>query len=441
MQLQQQIYRPLSRTFLLIAILWNFSAQGQINSPYSRYGIGDLYVGRPVAAKAMGGVASAYSDPLNINFINPASYSRLQLSTFDVGMEIENRTLREPGTNLSYTSANLIFNSLAIGVPLMRDKKTGQSKWGLAFGLRPVSRINYKVEERSRIAGIDSALTLYEGSGGTFRAFAGTGYRIGGLSIGINGGFYFGQEDISTKRSLLNDSVFYFQANYLNKISFAKFAFDGGLQYEFKVAEGKYLTLGLNGQLGTTINANSDILRETFYLTNSGATDSIDVALRSEGNEGEINLPAGYTVGLAFEASEKLKVLAEYEATNWDEFSFFGNQGNVRSTSMIRLGGQYMPNYASRRFYERVSYRAGFYTGKDYVVDAGGTQLPVWGVSVGFGIPIRNYNAYIRQSSVIHTSFEFGSRGNDNNPIQERFFRINASFTLSDLWFIKRRFD
>ena len=94
MLLEKLIYRPLSRTFLLLGILFTINAQGQINSPYSRYGIGDLYVGRPVAAKAMGGVASAYSDPLNINFINPASYSRLQLSTFDVGLEIESRTIR-----------------------------------------------------------------------------------------------------------------------------------------------------------------------------------------------------------------------------------------------------------------------------------------------------------------------------------------------------------
>ena len=311
----------------------------------------------------------------------------------------------------------------------------------MAIGLRPVSRINYKVQENSRLPNIDSVSTLYEGSGGTFRAFAGTGFKLGGLSIGFNSGFYFGQEDISSKRSFVNDSVFYFQANYLNKISFAKFAFDGGLQYEIKLGDSKYLTLGANGNLGTTINANSDVLRETFFLSSSGATDRIDVVQREEGIRGDINLPSSYSFGISFETSDKLRLLAEYETTNWDEFSFFGNKGNVKGTTMFRFGGQYMPNYASRKFFDQVSYRAGFYTGKDYVVDARGNQLPVWGVSVGFGIPIRNYNAYIRQSSFIHTSFEFGSRANSNNPIQERFFRINASFTLSDLWFIKRRFD
>jgi hypothetical protein len=42
---------------------------------------------------------------------------------------------------------------------------------------------------------------------------------------------------------------------------------------------------------------------------------------------------------------------------------------------------------------------------------------------------------------VINTAFEFGQRGNNSNVIRENFFKISLGLTLSDVWFIKRKYE
>ena len=81
----------------------------QDNSPYSRYGIGDLVPNTHISTRAMGGISAAYNDAYSINFNNPASYSTFQAwkekkskklytgrAILDIGLNIENRTLKEP---------------------------------------------------------------------------------------------------------------------------------------------------------------------------------------------------------------------------------------------------------------------------------------------------------------------------------------------------------
>ena len=80
------------------------------NSPYSRYGLGDVSNTQNVANKAMGGVAEAYGDGQTINFINPASYADLQLTTLSLGInggtsqirDREDNTYRSNSGSLSY---------------------------------------------------------------------------------------------------------------------------------------------------------------------------------------------------------------------------------------------------------------------------------------------------------------------------------------------------
>jgi hypothetical protein len=76
--------------------------------------------------------------------------------------------------------------------------------------------------------------------------------------------------------------------------------------------------------------------------------------------------------------------------------------------------------------------------GQDYVKV--NEDLPSWGVTLGLGLPMRP-PSYSNQYSIINTSFEFGQRGNNNNVIRENFFKVSIGLTLSDIWFIKRRYD
>ena len=70
---------------LLIALGFCNTALAQENSPYSRYGLGDLTPNHNMFTRGMGGISAATNDNRSINFTNPASLSNLALTLFDLG--------------------------------------------------------------------------------------------------------------------------------------------------------------------------------------------------------------------------------------------------------------------------------------------------------------------------------------------------------------------
>jgi hypothetical protein len=433
---------PKHARYLAIVLSLILSERGwsQINSPYSRFGLGDLYNSRNVVNKGMGSLATPYADYQSVNFINPASLSNLQTVTFDVGIETEFRSLLNESRTQRSQSANMLVNYVAVGIPLAKDKK-GSTNWGLAFGLRPYTRVNYNLFENGRLPNIDSVRNFYEGSGGLYRAFLSTGYRIGNFSVGINAGFLFGQQDIASRRTWVNDTTFYMSSNHVTNTSYQKFAFDGGFQYKQKLGKKLIARIGATGFMGNTINAKQDVLRETFIFDVDGGLDSVDVVYRENNLPSEITMPAGYTAGLIIEEENKWLLGVEYENIYWDDFKINGLKGPVANSHQWRFGGQFIPSVTdAKRYLRRVTYRAGFFTGKDYVV-VNGVQLPVWGITAGVGLPVRRWNVYSNQFTNINLSFEYGSRGNDQVPLKENLFRVNAGLSLSDIWFIKRKYN
>jgi hypothetical protein len=45
------------------------------------------------------------------------------------------------------------------------------------------------------------------------------------------------------------------------------------------------------------------------------------------------------------------------------------------------------------------------------------------------------------QLTMINVAFEYGRRGNDKNILRESLFRFSVGFSLSDFWFVKRKYD
>lgn len=434
------MFRPKHFLAVLPVVAIFLQARAQINAPYSRYGLGDLYNARNVANKGMGNLSTAFADYQSVNFVNPASYSQLQTVTFDVGLETEMRSLVNPNRTLRNNSGYLMVNYVAVGMPLAKDKKE-YTKWGLAFGLHPYSRVNYNILSSERLPGLDSVQTFYKGSGGGYRAFLGTGYRIGNLSIGVNAGFLFGQQDLNTQRNFINDSIFRFNALQQVITTYRKFRLDAGFQYKIKFSKEVFARIAGNGFLGQQLNANQSRLLQTYLSNPTRGIDSVDVVQRFPELRGSIQMPAGFSVGLMLERDLHWMFGAEYEQVKWSDFRFFGKPDLLANTRMLRVGGSFIPSpNDAKSYFSRVTYRAGFFTGTDMVV-AKGVQLPVRGITVGFGLPIRRFNIYSNQFSTIHTSFEYGSRGNKSVPVTDNFFRVNVGFSLGDIWFRKRRFD
>jgi hypothetical protein len=424
----------------------------QENSPYSRYGLGNALPASNVVNRGMGGVAAAYADPLSVNFSNPASYSRFQVTTeprsgrplygrvvFDVGINIENKTLREPNVAQKFSGSTASFSHLQLGLPLNKN-------WGLSFGLRQLNRISYKVGELEPIynagtgAYIDTGYTEYAGNGGTFLPNIGTGIAIKNLSLGVTAGYLFGRREFSTSRQF-SDTVEVKTALYNNDASYGGLFLSGGAQYRFKLNKDSttVLSLGVSGNLKQTINASGDVIRTAI------GTSASDTVQQQRDLKGSIVYPASYTVGFTVErrigANGSFIFGTDLLRSQWSSFRYFDSTDLVQDNWQLRFGTQLRPNVkAGSGYFSNVSYRAGFYFGPDYIHV--GRELPVYGITFGMGLPIASYNTMSRgQFTMINVALEYEKRGNNSNVLKENAFRFSIGLNFSDLWFSKRKYE
>ena len=69
-------------TLIFLCFCGSLLAQNQINSPYSRFGIGDLQSNILSEYAAMGGSSIGSYNPNIVNLYNPASYSAFRANSF-----------------------------------------------------------------------------------------------------------------------------------------------------------------------------------------------------------------------------------------------------------------------------------------------------------------------------------------------------------------------
>lgn len=442
----------------LIFVFFLLSAQAQQNSPFSRYGLGEFYSSHHIISRSMGGLGAAYADGSNnnvgqsINFANPATYSAFYMVSFDIGLTVDSRTLRNNIPTGKFTSNNFIPSYLGLGVPLNKSKGLG-----LAFGLRPLSSINYSVENRSRVAG-DSLLTVFEGSGGLNQAFVGIGKKWKTLSIGFNTGYNFGRKETDTKLGFVNDTVPHYQSKSSTLTNVGGVFLSGGLQYEVslhkkvtpetKTSENYLLRFGLTGTLQQKLKATQNIGRQTFSYSAIGDI-KIDSISEQDNIKGTVLLPSTYAAGVTLHKTvnntrgtfEMWSLGVEYTSTQWINYRFYDQPDKLSNSWQLKLGIQFSPDpFASRNYLSNLNYRAGVYIGKDYM-NADGNGLKQYGVSMGAGLPIRKWSNYDNQFTVINIGLQLGKRGSGVNNITESYVQFSLGLSLSDLWFVKRKYD
>lgn len=418
---------------LIIFCTCRLNLIAQENSPYSRFGLGDVLSSQNVINRSMGGLAIPYSDMQSVNFINPASYANLKVTTLDIGVEYDSRTLHAANPVKKYNSKYLIPTYLQLGLPL---KKKGH--WGMNIGLRPVTRINYNLTSRTRLAGIDSVLYNYSGTGGSYQAFLGTGFGSKNLSIGVNAGYMFGNKLYNTRVIFLNDSIPYRKTNSADTTRLGGLFVQAGIMYKVALGGSMALRFGANGSLENKLKAVRDISRETFEFNPSSGTVTLDSIYLATDQEGTIVMPASYGFGLMLEKEDKWIFGAEFSSTAWSTYRYYGQPDNLRNNWTIRAGGQIIPDAIGKNYWSRVAYRAGFSYGPD-PVDIG-RKLNQYLVTFGTALPVRR-NFYTNQYTTINLAIEAGARGNKDNSIRESIFRMSIGMNLSDIWFNPRKYD
>ncbi len=452
-------------TGLVLTLIIYTSATAQENSPYSRYGLGDLVPNQNIINRGMGGISAGYSDYQSINFVNPASYGNLSYlnpaalktpgaqrnTIFDFGVEADTRTLKSTNPTGKFSATNLNISYLQLGLPIKLKKANKKGVFlGVELGLRPVSRVNYKILTlETKGNGVnDSLSTLYEGSGGLNEAMLGAGLRIKNLNIGFNTGYRFGNKNYSTKLSFINDTVTYYQSNSSSKTNFGGVFFNLGTQYEvqLKNKENKntgVIRFGAYAALSQKLNGSQDMTRETVSYDASGAVYRVDSVYQLK-QDGTVQTPSTWGIGFTYQdSSAHWQFGADYEKANWGGYRFFNQPEQVKNTWKIRGGAEYFPASNStpvKKYFSFVKYRAGFYYGTDYINL--GNNMPEYGFTFGAGFPLklRKSSYYETQISFLNTAIEIGSRGNKQSSLRESVVRISVGFSLGDLWFNRSKY-
>ena len=461
MRLAKKILRltPFIGLFCFIAPL-----KAQINSPFSRYGVGnEVYNSQNAANQGMGGLTAAYTPNMNgafgqsINFNNPASYGGIYMTTFDIGLNLTNSILKRTTPAAKEKSTYLIPNYIVVGVPLSKAKKVG-----FAFGLRPLTQINYSVNDYTFSESIgDSIYTNYKGEGGINQVFVGVGKSWKYLSVGMNTGYNLGRKKIDVVKAVLfnSDSSYFYQSLSSTNTSFGGVFLNLGAQGEFPLSsktnavtkdKTEYsLSYGGTYTLDQKLSGKQDIIRSTGTFTSSQET-AVDSALFQQDISGKIQLPSSMTAGIALHKKittvrgtyDQWVVGVELNQSNWkDGYKFYGATDQVRNATMFRAGAQLCPNpFAFESYWSTVTYRFGVFSGNDYI-NINNNGLKVNGLTMGLGLPIRKYRSYDYQFTLLNLALQMGQRGEGQSNFKENFVQFTVGYSLSDVWFNKRKYD
>jgi hypothetical protein len=438
--------------------------KAQINSPFSRYGVGnEVYNSQNAANQGMGGLTAAYTPNMNgafgqsINFNNPATYGGVYMTTFDIGLNLTNSILKRTTPAGKEKSTYLVPNYIVVAAPISKAKKIG-----FAFGLRPLTQINYSVNAYSYDDKIgDSIYTNYKGEGGINQLFFGLGKSWKYLSIGMNTGYNLGRKKIDVVKAILFnvDSTYFYQSLSSTNTSFGGTFLNIGAQGEFPLSsktnavtkDKTEFTLSYGGTftLDQKLKGKQDIVRSNGTFTASQETP-VDTAVFQKDISGNVELPSTITAGIALHKKittvrgtfDQLVVGLELNMTNWkDGYKFYGATDQVSNATMLRAGVQLCPNpFTFENYWSTVTYRFGLFTGNDYI-NINNNGLNVNGLTMGLGLPIRKYRSYDYQFTLLNLALQMGRRSAGSSNFKENFVQFTVGYSLSDVWFNKRKYD
>lgn len=429
--------------FCFVALLGN--AQTTTNSPYSRYGIGELQSTGFVKNLSMGGTGVAVMNdsiaPYYVNVLNPASYATNRITTFEAGLNSQFLTISSSSAKAKLNSVAPAY--LAFGLPFTKW-------WGASFGLMPYSQVGYNLSLDSTYDNIGDVTSTYKGSGGINKAYFGSGLKINKyLSLGGNFSYLFGS--ISNERKISISGGNFHNTRIVKSTSVSDFNFDYGINSGFSIdsLKGKALNekvkinFGATASLSKDINAKSDILAATYISQTSYYDSDLDTLQFDEDVKGKINLPLALSFGLSFKKGERILVAADYAMQQWSQSSYYGENLGLKNSMRTSVGIQYNPassGFSKSNYFKRIQYRAGIKYASSFI-QVNNTQLTETSVSIGFGLPVGRLRLY-QQFSMFNFGFEIGKRGTtDNGLIKENFVKAVIGITINDRWFIKPKFD
>lgn len=188
-----------------IALSFTTYAQLKFNSPYSRFGVGDLKETGLVNNRGMAGLGASNGGIFFINNVNPAMLQRNKYTVYEIGLQNTTRTLKS--SNGSTKNSDLNLDYLAISLPVSK-------KWNIGAGLGQYSQVNYNITSTETLNDFDHVKYTYNGTGGINKFYVSNAYRVlydtasaTTISLGLEASYLFGQIEKSESSELFENGT------------------------------------------------------------------------------------------------------------------------------------------------------------------------------------------------------------------------------------------
>jgi hypothetical protein len=437
--LHSNMFKKVSYIAAVLGLLIGNTVNAQVTtqSPYSRYGIGNIKSMALPQFKAMGGISTAVFSPTgysNINMMNPASFAGITLTTVDIGATGSFNNLKRNGE--SETSFNSTLSHIALAFPVT-------TRSALSFGLLPYSELGYKFVNTGSLATAQDVNYIYAGEGGLNKAYFGYGYQFGThLRLGANAEYIFGNL-LQTRSTELADQTNAINSRMETKNAVGGISFSYGAQYNIPLNTKTSVTLGYSGSSASSINSTKSFV-VTQYLkdaTTGNDQSAFDTLVNTQNQKTKLQLPLLHSFGISIQKYNKWLVGADYRMGKWSDLSIGNENQQLQDTYGFSVGGQITPDINSiGSYFNRVDYRLGFTYDKTYV-QLNDQDIKQMAITFGFGFPLASSPT---RSSFYKMNFttELGRRGAlTNGLLQENYINLHLGFTLNDKWFRRFKFD
>jgi hypothetical protein len=403
--------------------------QIQINSPYTRFGLGALVEnGMDPRITAMGGLYYGMRGSSLINTANPASYTAFDSVSFvfDGGIfgmvtQLQTSTQTNQGDYIS-------LSHLLFGFPITKW-------WRTSLGILPFSYVGYDIYNTVEQEDFTDIQYVYQGSGGLNQLYWGNGFLIGKkLSVGFNMKYMFGSI-IRSRGISFPDSIEMKNTYIRGSIRPSDIYGEIGIQYKVSLPKG--LTMVIGGAFGpqVEINSKANYLATTYFGDINSVQYSYDTIEFTVNEKGSFTLPIRTGAGVTIGQEGKWLAGVDFLWQNWEKFTYYGISDSLVNKWNIAIGGEYIPNARSvSSYFQRISYRLGGHYGKT-PLNLRDIHLDEYGISFGLGLPIK------KSKSTVNLSVSMGKRGTiQNGLISERFIRFTVGVNVFENWFFKSKY-
>jgi hypothetical protein len=401
-----------------------------INSPFSAYGIGQLYGGNISSQQqAMGGISFGITEKNILNMANPASYGVFDSTTFIFQTGIIGNLSSLQNTVEKQSSNYAALSNVTMGFQVTKW-------WHVALGATPFSKVGYDTRIPVEVSSYGQVFNERFGKGGTTKLFLGNAFNLTkNFRVGVNINYLFG--NIRSFNIVYDpDSAFVFGTKMERYTKVGDFLFDWGAQYDIRLGKTGKLTLGAVYRSPVHINAFRSTIAYTLTGGYQGNVDTPrDTIIQTPSEKGDIYLPETYGFGFTYTHGDNWLVGVEGEWQPWSKFRKFGVADSLQDAWRVAAGGAYTPKHTSiSPLGKRITYRIGIRYNQTYV-RVFGYSVNEYAVSAGLSFPFK------RSQNSITWSMEVGSRGSLQGPlIKKTFFNFSLGINIVEHWFYKRKY-